>query len=151
MSASLIVLIPVVLLGLVTALSFVGCAFQTGGVSGDLGPYGDGITKDPNLVAFWPLDDAMPTDNSPALAHDIASHPPGVNPFNGTYIGTFQLQALGIVPGDNVNHDVTPCAIFDIGRVEVPFHVELNAAPFTLECWVQQPGTTRIRMSTPSW
>jgi hypothetical protein len=139
MSASLIVLIPVGLLCLVTALCFVGCGLQTGGIPAkDPGPYQDAIAKDPNLVAYWPLDDQMPTDNSPPVAQDTAVHPPGQNPFNGTYTGDVHLQQPGIVPGDNDAHDPTPCALFDVGgRVEVPFHAELNAAPFTLECWVQ--------------
>jgi hypothetical protein len=138
MSASLIVLIPMVLVGLVTALCFVGCALQTGGIVISNGPYQDAITSDLNLVAFWPLDDQPPPDNSIPVAHDIASHPVGQNPFDGKYKGSFMLrQQPGIVPLDTQNNARTPCASFPSGRVEVDFHAELNAAPFTLECWVQ--------------
>jgi Concanavalin A-like lectin/glucanases superfamily len=139
MSTSLIVLIPVVLLGLVTALCFVGCVFQTGGIGPNLGPYGKAITSNTSLIAFWPLDDQVPTDNSTPVAHDFASHPVGVMPFDGTYTGTFTLQRQGIVPGDTQNNDLNPCASFNGGRVEVRFHPELNPGKttFTLEAWVK--------------
>ena len=58
MSASLIVLIPLVLLGLVTTLCFVGCVLQAGGLDIQ-GPYRDAVTTTNGVVAFWPLDDAQ--------------------------------------------------------------------------------------------
>jgi hypothetical protein len=131
-------MIPVVLLGLVTALCFVGCVLNTHGFGQPgIGPYETGITNETSLVAFWPLNDPPSMDTSAPVANDLAFHPPGVKPFNGTYTGDFMLQQAGIVLNDVQNNLQVPCASFSGGRVEVPFHVELNAAPFTLECWVQ--------------
>ncbi|HXW23827.1 MAG TPA: signal peptidase II [Xanthobacteraceae bacterium] len=60
MSATLIVLVPLVLLALVTALCFVGCAFPTSGLAMKvLTNYRTvDVLGNPNLAAFWPLDDA---------------------------------------------------------------------------------------------
>lgn len=141
MSASLIVMIPVGLFGLVTALCFVGCVLNTHG-SG-FGPYEDPISNDADTVACWPLNETLGT-----TAFDIK------NQFNGTYTsvpgtpydpvtksaaadGTFTLNQSGIVPGDIQINGQSPCAAFNGGFVQVPFHPELNPEPpFTLEAWV---------------
>jgi Concanavalin A-like lectin/glucanases superfamily len=145
MSASLVVLIPVLLLGLVTSLCFVGCVFQTGGIGEvDLGPYRNAITKSSNLIAFWPLDDAPPTDPSAPVARDNAA-PFGQIGFDGTYKGNFTLRVDGIVTGDHpaVGSAGNPCASFDGGLVEVLFNQSLNpSSSFTLECWVQPKWTS---------
>ena len=137
MSASLFVLIPVVLLVLVTALCFTGCVVPNTGLPDTPAPYRDAIGTEPTLIAYWPLDDLMPKDNSPPIAHDLASHPAGQNQFDGNYTGTFALQKDGIVPGDEQDMARFPCASFGGGRVEVLFHQELNASSFTVECWVR--------------
>jgi Concanavalin A-like lectin/glucanases superfamily len=148
MSASLILFIPLALLGVVTGLCFVGCVFQTGGVPGaDPGPYRDAVTSNSNLIAFWPLDDAPPTDPtdpSAPVARDNAA-PPGQTGHDGTYKGTFTLRLDGIVTGDHpaVGSAGNPCASFDVGLVDVPFSQALNpATSFTLECWVQPNWTS---------
>jgi hypothetical protein len=137
MSASLIILIPFVLLGLVTALCFVGCGLPVTGLPDDLGPYQNTITKHPNLIALWPLNDTRDPNAPPQTA--LAVGPP-LTAFNGTYVGGFMLTQAGIVPGDVLPGSAipTPCASFTGGRVQVPFHSELNPdATFTVEAWVK--------------
>lgn len=142
MDASLIVLIPLVLLGLVGALCFVGCA-QIIGIQpwqnppSQPSPYQVAIAGESNVVAFWPLNDPPAGADMIPTAADVAQHPPP--PLNGKYMDSVMLQQQpGIVPGDlQADESRTPCAAFTAGRVEVPFHEELNGAPFTIECWVQ--------------
>jgi hypothetical protein len=150
MSASLIVLIPVVLLGLVSVLCFTGCGLHTHGLGEGNGPYQDAILKISNLVAFWPLDDQPSPDVSQPEAVDIAPKQPPLNPFTGLYTGpagSFTLNQTGIVPGD-VNNGLTPCAFFNGGFVSVGFEQALNPATFTLEAWVNPatgtPGVQRV-------
>jgi hypothetical protein len=83
MNASLIVLVPVVLLGLVAALCFVGCGLHTHGLA-LLGPYQDGVRNDPDFVACWPLNDQsdLPVDN-PAGTRAIDIGPNDFSPLNG--------------------------------------------------------------------
>jgi Concanavalin A-like lectin/glucanases superfamily len=141
MSASLIVLIPLVVFGIVTALCFVGCA-QILGIQpwqdpNITSPYQAAIASESNIVAFWPLNDPPGAGDTIPTANDVATHPPP--PLNGKYMDSVMLQQQpGIVPGDlQSDESRTPCAAFTAGRVEVPFHEELNGAPFTVECWVQ--------------
>lgn len=128
MSASLVVLAPIILLGLVTALCFVGC--YTDVQVSDFGEYEGTILGTPNLVAFWPLDDTSGT-----IAVDR-----GPNNFNGGYIaatGAITLNQPGIVAGDKVNNKQSPCILVDGGFVEVLYQAALNPQPpFTLEAWV---------------
>jgi hypothetical protein len=143
MSTSLIVLIPVVLLGLVTVLCFIGCVLNTHGLGQGYGPYQDAIRKNSSLVAFWPLDDQQSPDVSQPEAADIAPKPAPLNPFTGLYTGpdgSFALNQMGIVPGDAQN-GLTPCAFFNGGFVTVGFQQALNPATFTLECWVSPAPT----------
>lgn len=150
MSASLLGLIPVVLLGLVTLLCFTGCGLYTHGLGQGNGPYQDAILKIGSLVAFWPLDDQPSPDVSQPEAVDIAPKQPPLNPFTGLYTGpagSFTLNQTGIVPGD-VNNGLTPCAFFNGGFVSVGFEQALNPAAFTLEAWVNPatgtPGVQRV-------
>jgi hypothetical protein len=140
MSASLMVLIPLALLGLVTALCFVGCVLPVGGLPSDLGPYqGDTIIGTNSLVAFWPLN-----DKTKALAADIAPKASPAMPFNGVYNDAVAIGLTGIVPGDVPLNSPTrnACASFSGGSVSVMFHAELNPdPPFTLDCWVQPTWT----------
>src|SRR5262249_24469627 len=87
-----------------------------------------------------PLNDQPSPDSPSPTAFDFATHhTPGQMQFNGTYTGSFMLLQAGIVPGDvPPGGSARPCTSFNGGRVEVPFPVELNAAPFALECWVQR-------------
>lgn len=136
MSASLLALIPLVLLGLVGALCFVGCALQTGGIQvppGPLGRYeGDTVLAEASVVALWPLND--PTGSTTAA--DI-----GPNKFNGTYVGSegnnYVLQQPGLVPQDIINGAQQKCAFFEGGSVQVDFQQALNSPSFTVEAWVK--------------
>jgi Concanavalin A-like lectin/glucanases superfamily len=145
MSASLILLIPVVLLGLVTVLCFTGCVLSSHGQA-EFGPYQDGILTTRNPVAFWPLDDQPSPDVSQPEAVDIApKQPPLLNPFTGFYMGpagSFTLGQTGIVPGDMNNGLLTPCAVFNGGFVSVGFEQALNPTTFTLEAWVNPAAVT---------
>jgi hypothetical protein len=140
MSASLIVLIPLVLLSVVGALCFVGCVFQTGGIPlppNPLGPYeGDAVLAEASVVALWPLNDPTGSTN----AADI-----GPNKFNGTYVGTeggnYALQQPGLVPQDIINGVQTKCAYFSGGSVQVGFQQALNSQSFTIEAWVKPNWT----------
>jgi hypothetical protein len=155
MSASLIVLIPVVLLGLVTAVCFVGCGLHTHGFG--FGPYEDPITNTGGIVSCWPLNDAPPS----TTAVDIK------NGFNGNYTmgpnvpydpmnesaaapGTFTLQATGIVPGDVQTTTLTPCASFNGGFVSVGFQELLNQGQFTVEAWVKPNWSTDEVATAPA-
>jgi hypothetical protein len=138
MSASLTILIPVVLLGLVTALCFVGCVLNTHGLGPNLSAYEGSVYSNKNSIALWPLND---TAESLPTAANI------VNPqFNGTYPdapmgpNSFMIQQPGIVFGD-VNNGLVPCAFFNGSFVTVDFHQELNPAKFTAEAWVKPNWT----------
>jgi hypothetical protein len=71
MSTSLIVLFPILLLGMVGTLCFVGCAFQTGGLGGGT-PFtaytGTTVLPTGTLIAYWPLKEVNDTDAARNLA-----------------------------------------------------------------------------------
>lgn len=131
MSAILIVLIPIALLGVVALFGFVGCTLDRAGLP-DTDPYDD-LVKESPLVAFWTL-----TETSGTTAFDATS-----NHFDGTYVGnvTPGQQQPGIVPGDQViGQPVDPCPLFSGGLVSVGFQPGINIPPpFTIEAWVM-PG-----------
>jgi Concanavalin A-like lectin/glucanases superfamily len=135
MSASLIVLIPLVLLGLVTALAFVGCGFSSSG--GQPVPleslYQSAVLNTANLIAFWPLGEKSPGTK----ALDIAPKQAPLTAFDGTYMGSVTLNQTGIVPGD-VTDTLAPCPSFNGGFVQVGFQPQLNPdGSFSIEAWVQ--------------
>lgn len=163
MSASLIILIPLVLVGLVGALCFVGCVLPTTGLASPLGPYqGDTILGENKIVALYPLNDTLPVPAPPPpampTAQDLVTTP---GPFNGFYNsapsvpydpvnqsaaapGTFTLGQPGIVLGDVPQNSSTrsACAAFNGGFVSVPFNAALNPqTQFTVEAWVQPNWT----------
>ena len=128
MSATLIVLIPLALLGVVSLLGFVGCVFTTTGEQSN-DPYDDLVKSEGSLIAFWTL-----TDPSGTTATDD-----GPNNFPGTYTGSVTLNQMpGIVPGDQVaGQPVDPCALFNGGVVSVPWQKAINISPpFSVEAWV---------------
>jgi hypothetical protein len=166
MSASLVVLLPVILLAIVTLLCFVGCGFS--GQATGLSPftkYSDAtVLANPAVVAYWPLREAG--DNVPA-----ADRTP--NPNNGQYIDPTTLPAIypwpafsidntpnpniasaaapgsivfaqpGIVPGDTIQpgnqlNARTPCLVVNGCYVNVPFNAKINpTTSFTVEAWVR--------------
>jgi len=142
MSASLMVLIPLVLLGLVTASCFVGCAgvigidpWQDPETPPTPSPYQSAISGHPDIVAFWPLNDQTenPDDPTGTAAVDI-----GPNKINLKYAaptaGSLKLQETQIVPGDTGS----ACALFDGGFANGGFDSRLNpSTSFSIEVWVQ--------------
>jgi hypothetical protein len=167
MSASLVVLLPVILLGIVTTLCFAGCGF-----SGQSLPvfttYSDTVLANPAVVAYWPLGEAA--DNVPAVDRTA-------NPDNGQYIdptttpaiypwpavsvgndpnpnvlsaaapGTIGFAQPGIVAGDAVQpgndaNIITPCLVVNGCYVNVPFDAKINPpTSFTIEAWVRVDWT----------
>ena len=72
MSASLVVLLPVILLGLVSLLCFVGCHLPTGGLPPAFTQYSTTtVLGNPAIMGYWPLleiSDILP-------AADLAPNP----------------------------------------------------------------------------
>lgn len=78
MSTSLIVLIPVVLLGIVGMLCFVGCILDTSGLpSTPVTNYSDGtVLLNKDCMGYWPLSETLDTVKAAELVHGLV----------GTYI-----------------------------------------------------------------
>src|SRR5262249_25953759 len=126
MTATLLVAIPLGLLGIVALLGFVGCVLPVGGLPGGpvthTDPYDDMIKKEASLLAYWTLTEAM----GAAKAKDEKSG------FDGTYMNfpmtpydptTQSAQAAGdvtaglagIVPGDALDGVQDTSAFFNGG------------------------------------
>ena len=171
MSASLAVLLPVILLGIVSLFCFVGCAFHTGGLAPTFTQYSSTtVLGNPAIVGYWPLSETG--DSLPAA--DLTP-----NPDNGQYIdpttlpaiykwpdysignapspnvesaaapGTISFAQPGIVPGDfgvnNTDSDssaASPCLVVNGCYVSVPLASKINpTTSFTLEAWVRVDWT----------
>jgi Concanavalin A-like lectin/glucanases superfamily len=166
MSASLVVLLPIILLGIVGLFCFVGCGLDVSGTGLPVfTKYSDTtVLANPAVVAYWPL--AETGDNLPA-----ADRAP--NPVNGQYIDQVTLPAIypwpqysvqntpgpdvlsaaapgsiafaqpGIVGGDAVQpvndpNVRTPCMVVNGCYVNVPFNPKINPpTSFTVEAWVR--------------
>ena len=80
MSVSLVVLLPILLLGIVSVFCFVGCVLQTHGI-----PFTEysnlTVLGDPAIAAYWPLDEAMGS----LVAHEHVTNFPN-SPLNGKYV-----------------------------------------------------------------
>src|SRR6202158_3053543 len=167
MSASLVVLLPVILLGIVTLLCFTGCGLDLKGTGLPVfTKYSDTtVLADPAAVAYWPLSetsDSLPaadrTSPSPNNGHYIdpttlpASYPwpafsinntPGPNIESAGALGTGACAQAGMCPGDavqpaNDSTKRTPCLVVNGCYVNVPFNAKINPKPsFTLEAWVR--------------
>jgi hypothetical protein len=161
MSASLIVLVPIVLLGVVTALCFVGCVLHTYGLPPSFTAYtSTTVLGNVNNVAFWPLNEMADTDP----AHDLKGgndgkyidpntapsgfypwpsfsikNPPNPDAVSAAGQGTLTFQQPGIVNGDFGQQGTAQqkCVVVNGAFVAVPFNAAINPASFTLECWVQ--------------
>ncbi len=71
MSTSLIVLLPVVLLGIAGMFCFVGCVLQTGGLPGiPFTGYTNSTVANPLCIGYWPLKEKMDTDDASELISD---------------------------------------------------------------------------------
>ena len=154
MSTSVVVLIPVILLGIVGMLCFVGCALNTTGTGvGTQTPVttytGTTVLLNPSIIAYWPLGetaDTLPaaelisgnTGNyiDPATmpsfypwpAYTI-QNPPGPDIQSADAPGTIAFAQPGIVKGDTVQPandpaSLTPCVVVNGCYVEVPFNIK---------------------------
>jgi hypothetical protein len=171
MSASLVVLLPVILLGIVSLFCFVGCAFQTGGLAPAFTQYSSTtVLGNPAVVAYWPLNE---TGDS-LQAADLTPNPdpgqyidqntlPGIYQWPGYTIdnaplpnilsaaapGTISFAQPGIVAGDfGVNEtdsdtsSTSTCLVVNGAYVNVPPVSKINpATSFTLEAWVRVDWT----------
>jgi Concanavalin A-like lectin/glucanases superfamily len=154
MSATLIAVIPLALLGIAALLGFAGCALHTGGLPGGpethTDPYDDMMKLETTLVAFWTLTDAMGAATATAQN----------NGFNGTYKGGFGMTnydpvsksagaagdvtagQAGIVPGDALDGVQDTSAFFNGGIVFVDWQKAINTlTTFTVEAWVSPDPT----------
>jgi hypothetical protein len=101
MSASLIVLLPVILLGIVGLSCFVGCGFPTSGESPSFTGYSGVVLGTPSIMAYWPLLEA--NDSLPAA--DLAPNPdPGqyIDPNTDPDIYPWPGYSIVNPPGPNV-------------------------------------------------
>jgi hypothetical protein len=169
MSTSLIVLIPVVLLGIVSTLCFVGCLL-------DSGPFGSPFTEyttktillNSRCIAYWPLKeiaDSIPaseliSNNTGAYIDPTTAKPDTIYPWpeysvpNGANSdvlsaaapGTIMLGQPGIVIGDVVAPVTSPtppaCMVVNGCYVEVPWNAKfVPTGSFTVEAWVRPDWT----------
>ncbi len=168
MSASLIVLVPVILLGIVGTLCFVGCILETEGLpSTAFTTYtGTTILPNPAIIAYWPLKEAADTDpaielisgnngnyidtnTAPSLYPWPAySIPNGANPdvLSAAAPGTIALAQPGIVKGDVdlLPGDPVPpaCMVVNGCYVDVPWNDKfIPKTSFTVEAWVRVDWT----------
>lgn len=164
MSTSLIVLLPLILLGIVGMLCFVGCGLSTHGLGTPFTTYtGTTILLNPAIIAYWPLKEAADTvpaaelisgntgnyidpSTAPTLYPWPAfaiPNPPGPDVQSADAPGTIAFAQPGIVKGDTVQpaNDpavTTPCVVVNGCYVEVPFNVKfIPQASFTIEAWVR--------------
>jgi hypothetical protein len=155
MSASLIVLIPIVLLGVVTALCFVGCVLHTYGLPPSFTAYSQTtVLGNVNNIAYWPLNETADTQPAhdlkgnnngkyidPTTAAGFYPWPPSPDPNNPSAPGqgTLMFAQPGLVNGDYglpPSITQTKCIVVNGAFVAVPFNAAINPASFTLEAWV---------------
>jgi hypothetical protein len=130
MSTSLIILIPVILLGIVGTLCFVGCFLDTTGLPAT--PFheytGKTVLLNPAVIAYWPLNDKLTDTDNPAPAlervsnipssyidmatapqlypwmkFNVQSAPPEPDVLSAAAPGTIAFNQPGIVKGDAVD------------------------------------------------
>jgi hypothetical protein len=169
MSTTLFFLVPIGMLAVVWSVCFVGCAFQTGGLSA---PYSNIILAEQSLIAYWPLSD-FPNSPPPAGAPALPPLPQGSTGMgtaldlsgmnhNGSYINppayvpgttipqigtnpTLNLRQTSIVPGDAVasgSKNLPACVDFEGGYVSIPWAANSpSLTDFTFEAWIKPRWT----------
>jgi hypothetical protein len=164
MSTSLIVLLPVVLLGIVATFCFVGCAFHTGGLGGGTSftAYTNNTVMNPLVIGYWPLKEKLDTDDAVDMISknngkykDLNTAPelypwpaysvptgtgPDIQSAAGT--GTISTGQPTIVAGDvdlPAGDTVPPgCMVVDGGFVDVPWNDKfIPKNSFMVEAWVR--------------
>jgi hypothetical protein len=132
MSVSLIVLLPILLLGIVSVFCFVGCVLQTGGLGGPpIPPFtqysGLTVLGTPSIAAYWPLNEAADT----LPAHDGAP-----NPVPGKYVDP---NTVGLAPA-------TPGTIYpwpQVANIPNPPGVDALSAAAPGQLNLGQPGLVK--------
>ena len=164
MSTSLIILIPVILLGIVGLLCFAGCILPDYEEALPFTEYtGKTILLNSAIIAYWPLKEAADTDPAVELISgndgsyiDLATapslypwpaysvqNPPGPDIQSASAPGAIAFAQPGIVKGDAVQPGnnpaiITPCVVVNGGYVDVPFNVKfIPPTSFTVEAWVR--------------
>jgi hypothetical protein len=170
MSTSLIVLIPVILLGIVGMLCFVGCTLPTGGLGPDFNTYTTTtILPNKDLIAYWPLKEGADTipaselvlssvgkyiDQNTAMPDTVYPWPEypipnGANPdvvSAAAGMGSIKFAQPTIVRGDVIPPLTSPlppaCMVVNGCFVEVPFNEKfVPKKAFTVEAWVRVDWT----------
>lgn len=170
MSASLIVVLAIALLGIVGMFCFTGCILDSSGFGKPFNQYSD-LTVLPNrdLVAYWPLSDNLTGTENPAPAlerqSNIASgyidmttapelypwlgfaigNPPGPDVASDAAPGTIAFGQQGLLAGDgrpDLPGVLMPCVVVNGCYVEAPFVDKLMLpTSFTVEAWVRVDWT----------
>jgi hypothetical protein len=166
MSTSLILLIPVILLGIVSMLCFVGCWLPLEGLPNP--PFTEYTSKtvlsELKIMAYWPLNDVLTDKDNPASALERVSNIPSsyIDPVTAPLLyawldipvslapdvlsaaapGTIKFNQPGIVPGDAVvptfPSPIQPCVVVNGCYVEAPFNAKfVPPSSFTAEAWVR--------------
>jgi Concanavalin A-like lectin/glucanases superfamily len=167
MSTSLIVLLPVILLGIVGMLCFVGCILPSYGLGPSFTTYTTTtILLNKDCIAYWPLKEVADTTPAaelisgntgnyidPTTAPSLYpwpdySIPNGSGPdvLSAAAPGTIALAQTGIVVGDVVpplDDPVPPaCVVVNGCYVEVPWKDKfIPKTSFTVEAWVRVDWT----------
>jgi hypothetical protein len=169
MSTSLIVVLPVVLLGIVATFCFVGCIFDTSGIRGTpFTSYTNTTVGNPLCMGYWPLKEKFDTDdavdlisgndgkyNDPTTAPTLYpwpaySVPSGTGPAvqSAAGAGTIANGQPTIVAGDvdppvGTGDTVPPgCMVVSGSYVEVLWNDKfIPKNSFTVEAWVRPDWT----------
>jgi hypothetical protein len=159
MSASLIVLLPIMLLGIVSVFCFVGCGliYDYSGYTGAFTQYSKLIVLgDPTIVAaYWPLDEAA-VGNPPRASDHGPNSPPNPPPnlpppLHGKYVNQSTLMlpppTLGVVypwPQDSIP---TPPALSAAGA-NMPDQQLKVGQPGLVKGDAKQPGNDPAILTT---
>jgi hypothetical protein len=156
MSTSLIILIPVILLGIVGTLCFVGCFLDVSGLPRTpVTNYSDGtVLLNSDCIGYWPLSETSDTMQAAELVHGLGGtyidqntaiaplptpypwpeftlhNPPGPDVKSAAATGTIVLGAPSIVNGDvdkpNDGPAMPACMVVDGCFVHVPFDAKFT-------------------------
>ena len=164
MTMSLVVLLPLILLGIVGTLCFVGCGFHTHGLEVPFHSYTNITLGNMLCIGYWPLKEKLDTDAAVDLVSasngkykDMTTAPElypwpaytvqnGMGPdvLSAVGAGTIMTGQLTILSGDTdlpigTGDTVPPgCMVVDGGFVEVPWNDKfIPKQSFTVEAWVR--------------
>ncbi len=163
MSMSLVVLLPLMLLGIVGMLCFVGCGLNTHGTADPFSSYSaTTVMLNPAIIAYWPLRETSDTEPAaelisgntgnyidpntapplyPWLAFAV-QNPPNPDVLSAAAPGDIAFQQPGLLQGDAVSPDTPdvlfPCVVVNGCYVEVPWNMKfVPQGSFTVEAWVR--------------